>query len=63
MGKFFCPECGYEGNEPICPHCNIAAESLDMSEEQLADSVSSGQAKYPSDLVEEEKSEDLEENI
>lgn len=31
MAKYFCPECGYEGDEPICPHCSIPAESLDVS--------------------------------
>lgn len=36
MTKYFCPECGYEGEDPICPHCNIPAESLEYDEEDLA---------------------------
>lgn len=34
MAKYFCPECGYEGDEPICPHCSIPAESLDASADE-----------------------------
>lgn len=36
MTKYFCPECGYEGDEPICPHCSIPAESLDYDEEKAS---------------------------
>jgi len=48
MTKYFCPECGYEGDEPICPHCSIPAESLDYDEEKAAKDES-----YSPDEVEE----------
>ncbi len=27
---YFCPECGWEGNEPICTVCGVKAEALDV---------------------------------
>lgn len=55
MSQYFCPECGYEGEEPICPHCNIPAESLEFNEEENLK-----QETYSDDLVKETEKENLE---
>lgn len=52
MAKYFCPECGYEGDEPICPHCSIPAESLDVSADEA------GVEKYSKNDLSAAKDED-----
>lgn len=34
--KYFCPACGFEGNDLICPVCNIKMESLEHEVEKVA---------------------------
>lgn len=53
MSDFICPECSYEGNEPICPYCSVACESL-----KIKDDVTGEVEKYPQDLVEKTEKED-----
>ena len=36
-GLKFCPSCGYEGTDIICPVCNQKMESLDAEIEKLAE--------------------------
>lgn len=55
MGKYFCPECGYEGDELICPHCNIPAEKLDINDEELT-----SQATYPEQSIKKIDGEEME---
>lgn len=55
MDQYFCPECGYEGDEPLCPHCNIAAERLDVSEEEVND-----QATYSQETMKKVEGEEVE---
>lgn len=54
MGKFFCPECGYDGDEPICPHCNIPAEPLEVGD----DLARNKNDKYPDELLDEDSDGD-----
>ena len=58
MSQYFCPECGYEGDEPICPHCNIPAESLEFKDEEILNNSQT----YPEEILEKttlEKEEDI----
>lgn len=32
---FFCPNCGYEGADPICPVCETANESMGSEIEKI----------------------------
>lgn len=54
MSNYFCPECGYEGDEPICPHCNIPTEKLDVSD----DMANEANGAYPEGVVDKVKDED-----
>ncbi len=36
-GLKFCPICGHEGNDEMCPVCNEKMESLDVEVEKLAE--------------------------
>lgn len=49
--QYVCPDCGYEGEDPICPHCNLPAESIgeESSPNKGEDSV-----KYPAELLKQE---------
>lgn len=31
VGSYFCPDDGWEGDEPICPLCGVQAESLEYT--------------------------------
>lgn len=35
MTSFFCAECNYETEEQLCPLCEMATETLELSEEEL----------------------------
>ena len=37
LSQYFCPDCGWEGNEAICPICNSHAESLDEPDDTKDD--------------------------
>ncbi len=36
-GMKFCPICGHEGNDEMCPVCNQKMESLDAEVDRVAD--------------------------
>lgn len=44
---YLCPDCGWEGDEPICPSCTSAAERVDGLE------TSGLPEKYPEGLVDD----------
>lgn len=31
VGSYFCPDDGWEGDEPLCPLCGMQAESLEYT--------------------------------
>jgi len=47
MSNYFCPECGYEGDDPLCPHCNIPTEKLDVSDDMTGEN----EETYPEEAV------------
>lgn len=52
-GLKFCPICGHEGNDEMCPVCNQKMESLDLEIEKLAEKEKS------KDLTEDAGLDDL----
>jgi hypothetical protein len=44
--NYFCPECGYEGDDPVCPHCRIPTEKLDFTDDMVVD-----EETYPDDVL------------
>ena len=54
MSNFFCPECGYEGDDPLCPHCNIPTEKLDVDD----DIAGENEETYPEEAVKKVDSDD-----
>lgn len=46
--KYFCAECGWRGNDQMCPICQMPADLLEVNEEELAGAKDS---KYPDDLL------------
>lgn len=55
--KFFCTECGYEGEDPICPNCNIPTESLDFDESEV---LEEGEESYPEEVMDKVEDNDME---
>lgn len=49
--KYCCPECGWRGNEPLCPVCNLPADSLEVNEVELAGGKT---PKYSDGLLDQE---------
>lgn len=61
MEKYICPECGNASNEPICPICDVANESLEVEDEKA---VNEDDDEYPHDLVYKTENNDaIEEEI
>ncbi len=58
-GKFFCTECGYEGEDPICPNCNIPTESLDFDETEVLENE---EESYPGEVMDKVEEDDSEED-
>jgi len=54
MNNYCCTECEYLGDEPICPHCNIPTERLDVSDDMYGDA----NGTYPDEVIEKVKDED-----
>lgn len=52
----FCPVCGYEGDDLLCPVCNEKTESLDVEIDKVAELENK-----PSDIFDDESIEEVEE--
>ena len=65
MSKYFCPDCGFEGDEPICPHCNVPAEALDVSDEEavLSEKYSRDEIKKAEEKADQELAKEIEDPI
>ena len=50
--QYFCPHCGYEGSDLICPICNDKTESLTEEVERLREK----EKEKPKDIFEGEVS-------
>lgn len=64
MAKFFCPDCGYEGDEQICPYCYKPAESLDVDLEakELGEKYSQKELAETDSVDDEDLEIDLDED-
>lgn len=51
--KYLCPDCGWEGDDPICPSCLTAAEKIDVVDNPDEETM------YPKELLAEDEDEDL----
>lgn len=54
--QYVCGDCGYEGDDPVCPHCQAPADATEFIE---PDDTS---GKYPDELLTDETVEDGEED-
>lgn len=59
MDAFLCPECGWSGDQKVCPNCGEACEELIVSDDGLPKSTLD-EDKYPEELLGDK--DDLEEN-
>lgn len=64
MAKYFCADCGYEGDEQICPYCYKPAESLDVDLEGIKSDEKYSEKDIDGSIIDgEELADDLDKDV